>query len=184
MRVDARLASLFDVRVREMRKGEAGDAGRGDGETGVVGGTGPAGLQHASYCRGRRGKSRCCRWGHSLWYGVFIRLGQEGGCGGEVVVPLKTTACRDLMKESGHEMAKKIFSSCIYLAGRYLLHLWSFQSWWTGSGSLQWALGCWTLVPGCLSLRSGHPVPLWGSPKSEWVVFLITMSTWKFIYNK
>lgn len=85
-------SSLFYVRVSEMCKGEAGDAGWWDGETGVVWGAGPAGLQHAPYCRRRRGKTRRCRWGHNIWYGVFILLGQEGRCGGrEVIIPLKTT---------------------------------------------------------------------------------------------
>lgn len=51
----------------------------------------------------------------------------------------------------------------------YLLHLWSFQSWRTGSGSWLRAVGCWTLEPDCV--RSGHPVPWWGSPTSERVAF-------------
>lgn len=113
MWLHARLASLLDVRVGEMSEGEAGDAGRWYGKTWVVWGAVPAGLQHAPYWKARR-----CRRGHSLWYGVFIRLGQEGRCrGGEVIIPLKTTTCRDLMDESGHWMAKEVFNGCKHLVG-------------------------------------------------------------------
>lgn len=93
----AQLASLFNVGVGEMCEGEASNASRWDRKTGVVWGAGPPGLQHTPRCRGRRGKARCCRWGHSLGYWVLIRLGQEGRSrGGEVIIPLKTTTCRDL----------------------------------------------------------------------------------------
>lgn len=93
----ARLASLLDVGVGEMCEGEAGDAGRWYGEPGVVWGAGPAGLQHAPCYWWRRGKARRGWRGRSLCCGFFLHLGQEGSCrGGEVIIPLKTTTCRDL----------------------------------------------------------------------------------------
>lgn len=90
------LASLFDVRVGEVREREAGDACWWDGEPGVSGGAAPAGLQHSPDCRGRRG--------NHLRDGLFIRLGQEGWSGGgEVIVPLKTTTCKSFMNTSKSE---------------------------------------------------------------------------------
>lgn len=58
--VSAQLTSLFDVGVCEVGEGEASDAGRGDGEARVVGGTVPALLQGAVR-RGWRQILRGCR---------------------------------------------------------------------------------------------------------------------------
>lgn len=91
------LASLFGVRVSEVCEGEAGDAGRGDGEAGVVGvRAAPAGLRGAAPGRGRgevvRGRRRR---GHGLRHGqVRSCLGEErrGLRGREVVIPFEPTA--------------------------------------------------------------------------------------------
>ena len=86
----APLASLFDVRVCEVCKGEVCDASGWDGEAGVVGWGRPRALRLATSGGGRAeegggrfGGGRC------LWE-------ERGVCGGgEVVVPLEASACQD-----------------------------------------------------------------------------------------
>lgn len=93
-----------------MRKGEAGDTGRGYGKAGVAGGAAPAGLQDTPCDWGWRGKASCRRKGQGLRGGRFA-LGQESGRrGGEVVVPLKPTTCTEPKTVSG--LLKMAASSC------------------------------------------------------------------------
>lgn len=97
--VGAELTPLLNVRVCEVGEGEAGDAGWGDGEAWVVGGTVPALLQCAvrrgwweilRSCQGPTGPTDRMITG-CLWKEIGLWRW-------EVIVPLKCTTCETNQK--------------------------------------------------------------------------------------